>query len=259
MTPGELALAGLAALVAGLVNALAGGGTLISFPMLLALGVPPISANVTNTVALVPGYLGGTVAQRADLDRQGRRLRVLMPAAALGGLAGAALLLLTPESVFEVLVPILILAAVGVLALGDAVKRRVAERISRAVDGAPEHLLGPAIGVFAAAIYGGYFGGGLGIIVLAVLGIVLVDTMTRLNALKQSTSLVVNVCAAVFFVFSAHVLWSAAAVMCVGALIGGFSGGRIAHRLPPKALQRVVLAIGVIVAVVYAARLITAA
>ena len=125
MTPGELAIAGLAALAAGIVNALAGGGTLISFPVLLALGVPPVVANVTNTVALVPGYLGGTVAQRADLDGQGRRVRVLLPVAALGGAAGGALLLVTPEQVFEILIPILILAAVGVLALGDAFRQMV--------------------------------------------------------------------------------------------------------------------------------------
>ena len=254
MTPGELALAGLAALIAGIVNALAGGGTLISFPMLLALGVPPISANVTNTVALVPGYLGGTLAQRSDLDRQGRRLRVLMPAAALGGLAGAALLLLTPESVFAVLVPILILAAVAVLALGDAVKRRVAERVSRTLDGGPERLLGPAIGVFAAAIYGGYFGGGLGIIVLAVLGVILVDTLTRLNALKQATSLVVNAVAAGVFVVFGDVVWSAAAVMLVCAVVGGYLGGTLAGRVPARVLQRIVLVIGVAVAVGYAVR-----
>ena len=254
MTPGELALAGLAALIAGIVNALAGGGTLISFPMLLALGVPPISANVTNTVALVPGYLGGTLAQRSDLDRQGRRLRVLMPAAALGGLAGAALLLLTPESVFAVLVPILILAAVAVLALGDAVKRRVAERVSRTLDGGPERLLGPAIGVFAAAIYGGYFGGGLGIIVLAVLGAFLVDSLVRVNALKQATSLVVNCAAALVFAVAGEVLWGVAAAMLVGSVVGGYLGGRIAGRIPGAALQRVVLVIGVAVAVGYAVR-----
>ena len=258
MTPGDLVLVGLAAFAAGIVNALAGGGTLLSFPMLLAVGVPPVSANVTNTVALSPGYFGGTIAQREDLRGQGRRLRVLMPVAAVGGLLGGALLLVTPDRVFELLVPVLIIGAVIVLALGDRVKRAVADRMSHA-HRAAEELLRPAIGVFLAAIYGGYFGGGLGIIVLAVLGVVLVDTMTRLNALKQCTSLVVNVCAAAFFVFSADVIWSAAAVMCVGALVGGFSGGRIAHRLPPKALQRLVLVIGVVVAVVYAARLVTAA
>lgn len=257
MTPGQLALAGLAALAAGIVNALAGGGTLISFPMLIALGVPPVSANVTNTVALVPGYLGGAVAQRADLDRQGRRLRVLLPAAALGGLAGAALLLLTPERVFEVLVPVLILAAVAVLALGDSVKRRVAERISQAADGAPEHLVGPAVGVFLAAIYGGYFGGGLGIIVLAVLGVILVDTLTRLNAVKQVTSLVVNAVAAGVFVLFGDVVWSAAAVMLVCAVVGGFLGGTLASRVPARVLQRIVLVIGVAVAIGYAVTMAT--
>ncbi|MFM7551780.1 MAG: sulfite exporter TauE/SafE family protein [Actinomycetota bacterium] len=257
MTPGQLALAGLAALAAGIVNALAGGGTLISFPMLIALGVPPVSANVTNTVALVPGYLGGAVAQRADLDRQGRRLRVLLPAAALGGLVGAALLLLTPERVFEVLVPVLILAAVGVLALGDSVKRRVAERISQAADGAPEHLVGPAVGVFLAAIYGGYFGGGLGIIVLAVLGVILVDTLTRLNAVKQVTSLVVNAVAAGVFVLFGDVVWSAAAVMLVCAVVGGFLGGTLASRVPARVLQRIVLVIGVAVAIGYAVTMAT--
>lgn len=257
MTPGQLALAGLAALAAGIVNALAGGGTLISFPMLIALGVPPVSANVTNTVALVPGYLGGAVAQRADLDRQGRRLRVLLPAAALGGLVGAALLLLTPERVFEVLVPVLILAAVAVLALGDSVKRRVAERISQAADGAPEHLVGPAVGVFLAAIYGGYFGGGLGIIVLAVLGVILVDTLTRLNALKQVTSLVVNAVAAGVFVLFGDVVWSAAAVMLVCAVVGGFLGGTLASRVPARVLQRIVVVIGVAVAIGYAVTMAT--
>jgi uncharacterized membrane protein YfcA len=254
MTPGELAIAGLAALAAGIVNALAGGGTLISFPVLLALGVPPVVANVTNTVALVPGYLGGTVAQRADLDGQGRRVRVLLPVAALGGAAGGALLLVTPEQVFEVLIPILILAAVGVLALGDAVKRRVAERVSRLGADGVEHLAGPAVGIFAAAIYGGYFGGGLGIIVLAVLGVVLVDTLTRINALKQATSLAVNAVAALVFVLFGDVLWSAAAVMLVCAVVGGFLGGTLAGRVSARTLQRIVLVIGVAVAVAYAVR-----
>lgn len=257
MTPGDLVLAGLGAFLAGVVNALAGGGTLLSFPMLLALGVPPVSANVTNTVALSPGYLGGTIAQRDDLRGQRRRLYVLMPVAAVGGLIGGVLLLRTPERVFDALVPVLIVAAVAILALGDQVKRRVADRMSHA-HGAAEELLRPAIGVFLAAIYGGYFGGGLGIIVLAVLGVVLVDTMTRLNALKQCTSLVVNACAALFFLSSGHVIWSAAAVMCVGALVGGFSGGRVAHRISARQLQRVVLAIGVAVAVGYTAKLVLA-
>lgn len=253
MTPGQYAIAGLAALAAGLVNALAGGGTLISFPVLLALGVPPITANITNTVALVPGYFGGTYAQRGDLVGQGRRQRVLLPAAALGGVVGAGLLLVTPESAFEVLIPFLILGAVVILALGDRVKRAVAARVSQHLDGR-ERLAGPAVGLFLAAIYGGYFGGGLGIIVLAVLGMVLIDTITRINALKQCTSLVVNGFAAVVFLFSGHVLWTTTGVMLVCALLGGYLGGHVATRVPARVLQRIVLVIGVVVAVVYAVR-----
>ncbi len=253
MSPGELAVAGLAALAAGIVNALAGGGTLISFPALLALGVPPIAANVTNTVALVPGYLGGTIAQRSDLTGQGRRLRIILPVAALGGVAGAALLLVTPESTFAVMIPFLILTAVVLLALGDTVKQQVAVRISQ-MYGGREHLLGPTISVFFAAIYGGYFGGGLGIIVLAVLGIVLVDSFKRINALKQCSSLVINGAAAVVFALSGHVLWLTALVMLLCALLGGYLGGRLAGRLSSTILQRLVLVIGVVVAVVYSVR-----
>ena len=253
MSPGDLVFAGLAALAAGIINALAGGGTLISFPVLLALGVPPIAANVTNTVALVPGYLGGTLAQKSDLVGQGRRMRVLLPLAALGGLVGAGLLLLTPESAFEVLIPFLIIGAVVLLALGNTVKKRVAERISRH-QGGRERLLGAAIGIFAASIYGGYFGGGLGIIVLAVLGAVLVDTLTRINALKQCSSLVINGAAALVFVFSGHVLWVTAVVMLFCALGGGYLGGHLASRLPAAVLQRLVIVVGVVVAVVYSVR-----
>ena len=180
-------------------------------------------------------------------------MRVLLPLAALGGLVGAGLLLLTPESAFEVLIPFLIIGAVVLLALGNTVKKRVAERISHH-QGGRERLLGPAIGIFAAAIYGGYFGGGLGIIVLAVLGVVLVDTLTRINALKQCSSLVINAAGALVFVFSGHVLWVTAAVMLICALGGGYLGGHLATRLPAVVLQRVVIGVGVVVAVVYSVR-----
>ena len=180
---------------------------------------------------------------------------MLLPAAAAGGLLGGVLLLVTPDRVFAVLVPVLILAAVLVLALGDRVKRAVAARVSGGAHGV-ERLAGPTAGVFAAAVYGGYFGGGLGIILLAVLGAVLVDSLTRLNALKQCISLVVNGVAAAYFLFAGLVVWEAAVVMCVCALAGGFAGGRVAGRLPARVLQRVVLAIGVAVAAVYVVRAI---
>lgn len=253
MSGSELALAALAALAAGAVNALAGGGTLLSFPALIALGLPPLTANVTNTVALVPGYLGGTWACRADLDGQRRRIRVFVPVAAIGGLIGGLLLLLSPDRLFELLVPVLLVAAVVLLALGDRVSQRVAAAVSRRASGR-EHLALPALGILGAAVYGGYFGGGLGIIVLAVLGAVVVDGLHRINALKQLVSLSANGAAAALFVFSDRIVWSVAVVMLVGAIVGGFLGGRLAGRLPARHLRRVVLLIGVAVAVVYIAR-----
>ncbi len=270
----DLVLAALAAVAAGTVNALAGGGTLITFPTLTALGLPAVAANVTNTVALCPGYLGGSFAQSADLRGQGRRLRLLVPAAVVGGLVGGALLLRTGERTFRELVPFLILIASGLLAIQDPLKAWVLRRAARAGEpraadppaaepGAPSALSFGASARRAtadasaiapaglAAVYGGYFGAGLGVILLAVLGLVLDDTLTRLNALKQTLSLGANVAAALFFVFSGQVVWSAAVVMAVGALLGGSLGGRLAGRVRPSVLRWIVVAIGVAVAVAF--------
>ncbi len=245
--------AGVAAIVGGAVNALAGGGTLVTFPTLLALGVPAVGANVTNTVALSPGYLGGTWGQRADLRGQAGRLRLLGPAAVAGGLAGGVLLLLTGEELFRDLVPFLILGASGLLAVQDRVRALVVRRLARrsAVDPSEAWAALPA---FAASVYGGYFGAGLGVILLAVLGLVLEDSLTRINALKQALSFCVNLTAAVYFLFSGEVVWSLAAVMAVGAIAGGSLGGRLAGRMRAELLRRVVVAIGIAVGVVYLVR-----
>ena len=238
-----------AAMAAGFVNAVAGGGTLISFPALIGVGVSPMAANVTNTVALVPGYLGATFAQLKDLSGQGRRLRLLLPAGVLGGVAGGALLLSTDERLFSFLVPYLILLAAFLLAIQDWVRAWVARRVE-ATDGSADEAwsIGP---VFLASIYGGYFGAGLSVIVLAVLGLVLDDTLTRLNGLKQIIAFAVNVAAAIFFLFSGQVVWSAALVMAAGSVIGGLLGGRLARFVQPRTLRMVVVTIAVIVAVVY--------
>jgi uncharacterized membrane protein YfcA len=246
----DLAVATVAALLAGAVNALAGGGTLISFPALTLVGVPAVAANVTNTVALCPGYLGGTFAQRRDLAGQGRRLRVLLPAAALGGVAGGALLLLTSEKLFRALVPWLILTATALLGAQGPVKRLAARHAASGRDAGPA----AAVAVFLAAIYGGYFGAGLGILMLAVLGLVVDDDLVRVNALKQAISVATNTTAALFFVFSGKVVWAAAAGMMAGALVGGHLGGALASRLKPAALRAVVVALGLVVAGVYFAR-----
>ena len=246
-------LVGLAAVAAGMVNALAGGGTLITFPMLTAVGVPSVAANVTNTVALCPGYLGATMAQANDLRGQERRLWLLVPASILGGILGGILLLNTGERVFRALVPFLILLASVLLAVQDPLRAWLVRRGGQTGASASRQA-GTALPVGAAAIYGGYFGAGLSVIVLAVLGLVLDDSLTRLNALKQAISFSVNTAAAIFFLFSGQVVWSAAAVMAVGALIGGALGGRLAGRIRPIVLRRIVVVVGVIVSIVYFVR-----
>lgn len=249
----DFILIGLAAVAAGFINAIAGGGTLISFPALLAVGVPPVAANVTNTVALVPGYLGATFAQLKDLAGQGRRLRLLLPTAALGGLTGGLLLLNTSEKLFSALVPYLILLAAGLLASQDVVRKWVVRRIE-ASGGSAANEGWAIFPVFLAAIYGGYFGAGLSVIVLAVLGLVIDDTLTRLNGLKQIIAFAVNVAAALFFIFSGQVVWAAAGVMAVGAVLGGVLGGKLARFIRPQVLRAVVVTIAVIVAVIYLLR-----
>lgn len=245
--------AGLAALAAGAVNALAGGGTLITFPMLTFLGAPAVAANVTNTVALCPGYLGGTLAQWNDLRDQRSRLWLIVPAGILGGVAGGILLLQTGERLFRELVPYLILLASGLLAIQDPVRAWLTRRLGQGHAGSGlERITWLPVGL--ASIYGGYFGAGLSVIVLSALGLTLEDSLTRLNALKQAVAFAVNVAAAVFFLFSGQVLWSAALVMAAGALIGGMLGGRLAGRIKPSTLRWTVVIIGVIIAIVYFVR-----
>jgi hypothetical protein len=249
----DLLLIGLAALAAGAVNALAGGGTLISFPMLVFVGVPPIAANVTNTVALCPGYLGATLAQAKDLRGQAERLRLFIPAGVIGGLIGGILLLNTSERLFQNLVPFLILLASGLLAVQGPVRGWMVRRGARA--GSQDPSPGwAAIPLGLGGIYGGYFGAGLSVIILAVLGLSLDDTLTRLNALKQALAFSVNVTAAIFFIYSGQVVWPAALVMAVGALAGGALGGRLAGRIRPAVLRMVVVAIGIVVALIYFVR-----
>ena len=249
----QYVLVGLAAVAGGLVNALAGGGTLITFPMLTAVGFPAVAANVTNTVAFCPGYLGATMAQANDLRGQKRRLWLLAPAAAVGGIVGGILLLNTGERVFRALVPILILLASLLLAVQNPIRRWIARQSGQA-GRAHGREAWTALPVGIAAVYGGYFGAGLSVIVLAVLGLALDDSLTRLNALKQAISLSVNVAAAIFFLFSGQVVWPAVPVMAIGALVGGALGGRLAGRIQPGLLRRIVVAVGVVIAVIYLVR-----
>src|SRR5574339_455958 len=201
----DFVFACLAALAAGAVNALAGGGTLITFPMLTFLGVPAVAANVTNTVALCPGYFGGTLAQWNDLKTQKKRLWLIVPASIIGGVLGGYLLLLSGERLFRNLVPYLILLACVLLAIQDPVRAWLTRRMGEHHSSSLERWTWLPVGL--ASVYGGYFGAGLSVIVLSALGVTLEDSLTRLNALKQAVAFTVNVAAAIFFIFSGHVVW----------------------------------------------------
>jgi uncharacterized protein len=243
----------LAALAAGAVNALAGGGTLITFPMLTSLGVPAVAANVTSTVALCPGYFGGTLAQWKDLSGQKDRLWLVVPASIVGGVLGGFLLLQTGERLFRELVPYLILLASALLAIQDSVRAWLTRRLGdRHAGTGLEKLTWLPVGL--ASIYGGYFGAGLSVMVLSALGLTIDDSLTRLNALKQAVAFSVNLAAAVFFLFSGQVLWIAAVVMAVGALIGGLLGGKLAGHIKPSVLRWTVVVIGVIISIIYFVR-----
>jgi uncharacterized membrane protein YfcA len=248
----SLAVATLAAIAAGAVNALAGGGTLITFPTLTAIGLPVVDANVTNTIAVAPGHLGATLAQSRDLTGQRGRLRRLAPAALAGGLVGGLLLLSTSERLFRQLVPWLILLASALLAVQEPVRAWLLRRLARG--GRVSHEALASAAVFVASVYGGYFGAGLSVIVLAALGLLVEDSLTRLNAAKQAVGFASNTAAAILFLFSGHVHWLLAGVMAVGAVAGGAVGGRLAGRVRPATLRAIVVSIGVVVGIVYLAR-----
>jgi len=222
LTPIQYGFLAIAAVAAGLINALAGGGSLITFPTLMAVGIPPVMANVTNTVALCPGYLGATLAQKKDLHGQQKRIQLLLPSAVIGGIIGGILLLNSSDQVFDRLIPFLILLAAALLAFQDTLRSWLQRRQGDKKGNIPE--IWAVLPIALASIYGGYFGAGLGVIELAILGLFLKDNLTRLNALKQLLSLVVNVAASWFFLFSNQVYWSAAIVVAIGSLIGGLLG-----------------------------------
>jgi uncharacterized protein len=256
LEPPQLLLLAAAALVAGAVNAVAGGGSLLSFPALLAVGYPALTANVTNSVALTPGYFGGTVGYRRELAGQRARILALGATSASGAVVGAVLLLVSSPALFERIVPYLIFLACGLLAVQTRLARLVRER--RAGDGgqppagrggADRHTVPLFAAQFLAAMYGAYFGAGVGIMMLAILGIFLTDSLQRLNALKGLLSLLVNVVAAVWFVLFAEIGWVAVAVMAVASLLGGQLGVVLARRLNDQVLRWLVIAFGLAVGV----------
>ena len=246
-------LTGFAAVAAGAINALAGGGTLITFPTLLTLGVPPITANVTNTVALCPGFVGGILAQLKDLRGQRRRFWMFLGVSATGGVAGSILLLRTGERIFMELVPFLIFSASCLLAVQGFLRKWLVRRAGKSkAETGSEPLAVVLVGL--ASIYGGYFGVAMSVVVLSLLGLLINDNLTRLNAIKQAVAFGANGAAAVLFIFSGRIVWSIALVMAVGALIGGTLGGRLAGRIKPDTLRWTVVSIGIILAIIYFSR-----
>jgi uncharacterized membrane protein YfcA len=228
------------------VNAVAGGGSLISFPALLAAGYGAVVANVTNAVAVLPGYLGGSLGYRPELEGQRGRVLALVATSVVGAVLGAFLLIVSPAGVFEQIVPFLILGSCALLAAQPWLSRR----LSPAAGGAEAHR-SPRLHVplFLACVYGGYFGAGLGILLLAVLGLTVRDSLQRLNALKGVLSLVVGLAAAVYFAVFGHVAWVAALVMAAASLAGGWAGVGVARRLPADVLRGLIVVFGVGVAI----------
>lgn len=253
----EVVLLAMAGVVAGATNSVAGGGSLVSFPALLALGYAPLTANITNTVSMWPGYASGTLAFRPELRGQRHRLVGLGATVVAGAAVGAALLIVLPGSVFDVVVPWLVLASAGLLAVQPRVARRLRARaVARADAGRPlRHLpVELHVALFAGAAYGAYFGGGLGVVLLAVLGSFLDDTLHRINGLKSALSLVINTVALGAFVVFGPVAWEAFAVLAPAALVGGTLGARVARRLPERGLRAAIVAVGVAVGLVLLVR-----
>lgn len=243
-SPGSLAFLLVAGLVSGAVNAAAGGGSLLVFPSLLAVGLPPLAANVTNSIAQWPGYVGIVTGVRRDLRGQGRRILFTSAASVLGSTVGCALLLVLPSSVFDAVVPALVLLASAVFALQPLLRRWTAP-----TPGAPDRLATLLPGVFLAAVYGGYFGGALGVILISTLSLFAHDTLVRLNAVKGLLSLVVATVTVVYFAIGAPVHWPAVAVLAPTTLIGGYIGARVARRSPEAVLRAAVVLLGTAVGV----------
>ena len=230
--------------VAGAVNTVVGSGTLFTFPVLLAFGYPPVVANVSNTVGLVPGSAAGAVGYRRELTGQEGRVLRLGVASLAGGIAGAVLLLELPESAFKRIVIVFIVIALALILAQPRLSRWLASRRPHTQARGQAGLLGTA-GVFASGVYGGYFGAGQGILLLAILGLSIDDHLQRINALKVVLAGMVNLVAGIIFVFAAHVAWGAAGLIAAGSIVGGLGGARWGRRLPASALRLLIVGVGI--------------
>ena len=235
----------LAGMAAGTVNTIVGSGTLITFPVLLAVGYPPVLANVTNTVGLTPGSVSGAIGYRAELEGQGRRLVTLGVVSVLGGLTGAILLLTLPPDAFRAIVPVLIAISLVLVVLQPRLSRRLAGEPDASSRVAPGGV-GLHAGVYGSGIYGGYFGAAQGVLLIGLLGVFLHEDLQRINAAKNVLAALVNGTAAAVFVVVAEVAWEAAALIAVGSVVGGQLGASIGRRVPSPALRALIVVVGVV-------------
>ncbi|MFI1464999.1 sulfite exporter TauE/SafE family protein [Nocardia carnea] len=235
-----------AGIAAGGINAVVGSGTLITFPVLLAVGLPPVTANVSNTVGLVPGSLSGVIGYRRELSGQRARLLRYGSASLLGAAVGAVLLLNLPEDAFATIVPVLIIIALVLVVLQPRLSAWVRER-QRDKEATPAHG-GPILlaAIFATGIYGGYFGAAQGVLLVGLLGVFVQDELQRLNAVKNVLALLVNALAAVVFIAVAEIDWRVVALIAAGSIIGGQIGARVGRRLSPNVLRAVIVVVGTI-------------
>ncbi|HVK21446.1 MAG TPA: sulfite exporter TauE/SafE family protein [Actinokineospora sp.] len=240
MTPWEAVGIVLAGVFAGGINTVVGSGTLVTFPALLAVGFPPVVANVSNTLGLVPGSVTGAIGYRRELVGQLPRLLRLGTASLLGGAVGAVLLLVLPPGAFETIVPVLIGLALVLVILQPWLSRVLAERERHEHGGVALFA-----GVFAAGVYGGYFGAAQGVLLVGLMGILMTETLQRINAVKNVLAALVNLVSGVIFAFVAEVAWDAVALIAGGAIVGGLIGAKVGRKLSPTVLRGVIVVVGV--------------
>ncbi len=247
MTPEAMAAVFAAGVGAGAINSVVGSGTLITFPVLLATGLPPVTATVSNALGLIPGSVSGAIGYRAELKGQRRRVLKLGLGALLGGLTGATLLLSLPADAFETIVPVLVGLALLLVAFQPQVGKLVQRRRAR-TGASPRRDGGPLLfaGLTLASVYGGYFTAAQGIIYLSLMGMLLDEPLQRLNAVKNVLAAIVNSVAALFFLFAADFDWTAVGLIAVGSALGGYVGAKVGRRISPVALRMVVVAVGTV-------------
>jgi len=239
---GEVLAIALAGLAAGTINTVVGSGTLITFPVLLAFGYAPVTANVSNTIGLVPGSVSGAIGYRRELAGQRRRALRFGTVAVLGGITGAVLLLVLPPAAFEAIVPVFIAMALVLAVLQPRLNRLLAAREARGGAHRRHLLVAPAI--YLTGVYGGYFGAAQGILLLGILGVALDQDLHRTNALKNVLAGLVNGVAGVYFMLAAHVDWAPAGIIAITSIAGAQLGARYGRRLPPRALRALIVVVG---------------